>query len=88
MIVKLLTEHHLKFLSLKGSCRGSSESTLVKNVKLLEISCGGSNHNKILGLICSVAEELLNQHDIKQTLLCFVIVFKQYLVSFLVLQSS
>ena len=29
-IVKLLTEHHLKFLSLKGDCTGSSESTLVK----------------------------------------------------------
>ena len=26
----LLTEHHLEFLSLKGGCRGSSESTLVK----------------------------------------------------------
>ena len=30
MIVKLLTEHHLEFLSLNGCCRGSSESTLVK----------------------------------------------------------
>ena len=30
MIVKLLTEHHLEILSLKGGCRGSSESTLVK----------------------------------------------------------
>ena len=30
MIVKLLTEHHLEFLSLKGSYRGSSESTQVK----------------------------------------------------------
>ena len=30
MIVKLLTEHQLGFLSLKGGCRGSSESTLVK----------------------------------------------------------
>ena len=30
MIVKLLTEHHLEFLSLKGGCRGSSDSTLVK----------------------------------------------------------
>ena len=30
MIVKLLTEHHLEFLSLKGGCRGPSESTLVK----------------------------------------------------------
>ena len=28
--VKLLTEHHLEFLSLKGGCTGSSESTLVK----------------------------------------------------------
>ena len=30
MIVKLLTEHNLEFLSLKVGCRGSSESTLVK----------------------------------------------------------
>ena len=30
MIVKLLTEHHLEFLSLNERCRGSSESTLVK----------------------------------------------------------
>ena len=30
MIVKLLTEHHLEFLSLKGGCTGSPESTLVK----------------------------------------------------------
>ena len=30
MSVKLLTEHHLEFLSLKGGCRGSSESILVK----------------------------------------------------------
>ena len=30
MTVKLLTEHHLEFLSLIGGCTGSSESTLVK----------------------------------------------------------
>ena len=30
MAVKLLTKHDLGFLSLKGSCTGSSESTLVK----------------------------------------------------------
>ena len=29
MIFKLLTEHHLEFLSLKGDCRGLSESALV-----------------------------------------------------------
>ena len=30
MRVKLLTEHRLEFLGLKGGCTGSSESTLVK----------------------------------------------------------
>ena len=30
MRVKLLTEHHLEFLSLKGGYTGSPESTLVK----------------------------------------------------------
>ena len=30
MIVKILTEHHLEFLSLTGGCRGSFKSTLVK----------------------------------------------------------
>ena len=30
MSVKLLTEHHLEFLSLKGGYTGSSESTLFK----------------------------------------------------------
>ena len=30
MIVKLLTEHHLEFLSLKGGFSGPSESTPVK----------------------------------------------------------
>ena len=43
MIVKLLTEHHLEFLSLKGGCRGSPGVYLCQNVKLLDISCCGSN---------------------------------------------
>ena len=30
MIVKLMTERHLEFLSLKGGCRGSPASTHVK----------------------------------------------------------
>ena len=30
LTVKLLTEHHLKFISFKGGCTGSPESTLVK----------------------------------------------------------
>ena len=42
MSVKLLTEHHLEFLCLKAGCKGSSESSLVKNAILLEITCHGS----------------------------------------------
>ena len=30
MIVKLLTEHYLEFVSLQGGCRGSSDSTRFK----------------------------------------------------------
>ena len=30
MSVKLLTEHHLEFLSLEGGCTGLSEFTLIK----------------------------------------------------------
>ena len=45
MIVKLLTEHHLECLSLKGGCRGSSESALVKMSIFFEISCRVSNVN-------------------------------------------
>ena len=33
MIVKLLIEHHLEFLSLKGGCRGSSVYTQTKITK-------------------------------------------------------
>ena len=38
MIVKLRTENHLEFLSLKGGCRGLSESTDVEMPH-----CTGSN---------------------------------------------
>ena len=40
MTVKLLTEHHLEFLSL-GGCTGPSESTC-QNATLFEITCRGS----------------------------------------------
>ena len=43
MTVKLLTEHHLEFLSLKEGCTCSSESTQCQTATLLEIKCRGSN---------------------------------------------
>ena len=47
--IKLLTERHLEFLSLKGGCTGSSESIL--NATLLEITCRGSC---ILDNVCKI----------------------------------
>ena len=41
MIIKLPTEHLLEFLSLKGGCRGSSESTLVKMSNCLKSHATG-----------------------------------------------
>ena len=49
MTVKLLTEHRLEFLGLKGGCTGSSESTLVI---MLEI--------KMSGLICDRTDKYQN----------------------------
>ena len=41
--IKLLTEHHLEFLSLKGGYTGSSESiNSCQNATFLEITCHGS----------------------------------------------
>ena len=50
MIVKLLTEHRLEFLSLKGGCRGLSESTHVKMSHCLK--------SHIIKVVC--LEESLN----------------------------
>ena len=53
MIVKLLTEHHFKCLSLKGGYRGSSESTHVKmphcwkSHALAEIIAGRLHHLEV-----------------------------------------
>ena len=41
MNIKLLTEHHMVFLSLTGGCTGSSQSTLVKMPHCWK--CHGSN---------------------------------------------
>ena len=54
MIVKLLTEHHLEFLNLKGGCRGSSESTLVimsncwKSHVTAQVICTRSGENLLV----------------------------------------
>ena len=59
MSVKLLTEHHLEFLSLKGGCTGSLESTLVKIPILLEITCQAQLYSEPSNICCNKLDEVL-----------------------------
>ena len=57
MTAKLLTEQHFEFLSLRGGCTDSSESTLVKmHATLLEITCHGSNLLKFMKMVKCLIE--------------------------------
>ena len=49
MIVQLLTEHRLAFLSLKGGCTGSSEPSLVK-----KSNCWKSHSAAHIKLLCAI----------------------------------
>ena len=61
MIVKLLTEHHLEFLSLKEGCRGLSESTLVKMS-----NCWKSAHFSLIIYLITLEASTRTEH-----ILCF-----------------
>ena len=72
--VKLLTEHHLKFLSLKGGCTGSSESTLVKiphcwksHVTAQMTFCPQFSHDPLLSCVFVVFQDIW---DFKQCGMC------------------
>ena len=54
MTVKLLTEHHLEFISLKGGCTGSSECSLVKM-----FDCRESHVVAHMHLSCSILFSVL-----------------------------
>ena len=60
MIVKLLTEHHLEFLSLTEGCTGSSESILVKMPHFLK-SCVMAHIYLELMFWCILVHQLLYQ---------------------------
>ena len=57
MLVKLLTEHYLEIQSLKGGCRGSSESTHVK------VSNCWKSH-ATAHLILSVVVIIVSRHEL------------------------
>ena len=63
MTVKLLTEHNLEFLSLKGGCTSSSESTPVKMAHCLK--------SRVTAQIC-MHSYLVNSARTFQLLPCIV----------------
>ena len=64
MSVKLLTEHHLKFLSLKRGCTGLSESTLVKVSKVAKIR---NRYNQVPHLTQDTNGKVTNSQKTPQT---------------------
>ena len=59
MTVKLQTEHHYEFLSLKGGCRGSPESTLVKMPPCWKSHVVAQIFSKVILRLRLIKEELL-----------------------------
>ena len=76
MSVKQLTEHHLEFLTLKGGCTGTSESTLVKMphcwkshvvAQLLLLSQGSHRLEKFLNIQDSLEKSFKIKFALKST---------------------
>ena len=66
MTLKLLTEHYLEFLSLKGGCTGSSESTLVKKPNCWKSHVAAHFINELVHENLALIEgldELANMHS-------------------------
>ena len=70
MIVKLLTEHHLGFLSLSGGCRGSFKST---HVKMLH--CWKSRALANMFLFC---QSILLSINFASCVLCILTKFRHF----------
>ena len=66
MTVRLLSEHHLEFLSFTGDCTGSYESTLVKMPHCMKITCRGSLMSIILVLFKAFKERFSSSFKVKK----------------------
>ena len=64
MIIKLLTEHHLAFLSFKGRLQRLFRVYTCQNATLLEISCTGSILYKGLVIMITTAR-MINDVDLE-----------------------
>ena len=58
MNIKLLTEHHLEFLSLKGGCGGSSESKLVQSPHCWKSHVTTQSYVGLKALLCLFQKEI------------------------------
>ena len=63
MSVKLLTEHHLEFLSLTGGCIGSSGSTLVKMPHCWKSHVAAHIYSGLVHTTAKQTEVILNAHS-------------------------
>ena len=72
MSVKLLIEHYLEILSLKGGCTGSSESTLIKMPKCWKLHGLDDRAALIRANMESVGVFLVIRHILAVILICFM----------------
>ena len=84
MIVKLLTEHHLEFLSLKGGCTGSSESAHVKMPHFGNLMHWITNNKEIRQCCVSSTVCFTQRGTIAAQLLLFVLGHAKYFFKILI----
>ena len=75
MIVKLLTEYHLEFLRVKGGCRGSSESTLVKKLNCWKSHAACDEYQNIMNWMKCCFSMLLRRVYYSTLLMTFIQTF-------------
>ena len=92
MIVKLLTDYHLEFLSLKGGCTGLSESSLVKMPHCWKSHVAAhiiSTVNRIdIPWFCKSCIYIFNVINFKIAEYCFAYVFMSILMLYVCFQSK
>ena len=71
MSIKLLTEHHLEFLSLKGGCRGSSKYTRVTMPHCWKSHATAQSFAGLtVQMKCQALSPLTNKRDGKKNVVC------------------
>ena len=82
MTVKLLTEHHLEFLSLKEGCTGSFESSLVKMPHCWKSHAAAHIPFNNISVISHIGQSIINS-----IFLCFSLWFSAITFFFFILAN-